>query len=253
MHTTTILGFIPPEEPLNASSGAILATASRKDKSNVDEVQLQNVLALYREVVQTEEDAINILYTVIKEEGLTCSCGSEHLEQVSGTRKYICIDCQKFAYFTAGTIFQGVSRLVAWIGGLVLFSQGFRVTANRLSRLFCVAPATASNLHSNIEFIMSGTSKAENSSRLISNLVETILHRQEQQAINTSTENLTEEQYKVWNACSENRSSVDELIDTTRLPTGIVLSALTELELMNFLERLSDYWYRKRGATVQPT
>jgi hypothetical protein len=249
MNTTTIPTCIPPEEPSKFATGAAISN----EKSDISSVEsnrkLQDVFAAFKAVVKSEEDAANILYTVMKEEGLTCPCGAKNLEHISGTRKFVCLHCEKFAYFTAGTIFHGVSRLSAWTGSLVILSLGIPVTIHKLARLFDIAPATAYNMHKSVAYATGTTSKCDKTARLVSGLVETILHRQEQQALNNSTENLTATQYRVWAACSEDRSSIDQLIVDTKLPTGSVLSALTELEMINLLEPLSANWYRRRQLT----
>lgn len=115
-----------------------------------NETLLLSIVRIYKQCITSDEDAADLLYTFLAQQDLKCICGCKNRKRRKGARFFDCTRCGLRIYFTSGTIFEGVSRLAAWIGTVTLIGNGVAVSANRLSRIFGIAQSTALNMYKKI-------------------------------------------------------------------------------------------------------
>jgi transposase-like protein len=113
--------------------------------------------------------------------GMVCICGSDDLDRKPGTRRYKCRTCKRSRHFTSGTLFEGVAKLRAWLGTIILLGNGVAVSSNKLSRLFDIAQATAHCMHKKILAVVAEQS-LEESHLLMSHLFDEVICRRSRES-----------------------------------------------------------------------
>lgn len=146
-----------------------------------NEVLLNSIFSDFCALVQSEECAADIVYLKLVKMGLTCQCGSVDLARKSGSRKFRCRSCKRSKHFTSGTLLEGVAKLRAWLGTMILLGEGVAVSSNRLAQLFGIAQATAHCMHKKILAVIAEHS-LENSQHLISQLFNEIIFRRSRES-----------------------------------------------------------------------
>jgi transposase-like protein len=233
-----------------------------------NEKRIEHLLNEFAAVVQNDSNAADFIYHALVSSGMKCQCGNPNLDHKPGTRVYRCHFCRKNFHFTAGTLFDGVARLGAWLGTIILLGNGVTVSAHKLSKLFDVAQATALNMHKRLLMVMS-EQMPENSTSLLSTSFNAVIIRRSRETASdqhpvtdgmdsanshesSSTQThcdttfgeaamaeLSEIEQQLVAELRDGPTELDHLCQRVAAPTGSILGALTILEMKGHVEALS--------------
>jgi transposase-like protein len=233
-----------------------------------NEKKIEQLLNEFAAVVRDDSNAADFIYHALKSAGLECGCGNTDLEHKSGSRVYRCHPCRKSFHFTSGTLFSGVARLGAWLGCIILLSNGVAVSAHRMSKLFDIAQATALNMHKKLLMVMSEQMVEGSASLLTTSFNAVIIRRSTETAsgkhpvtdgiveseclfeVDTAqdicdvtfyeepAEDLGELEQRLVNELKSGAADLDQLCRSIVTPTAKIMSALTMLEINGLIEAL---------------
>ena len=111
-----------------------------KRASTVDELW-----ARFEVEFPTESDSVEDLYRRALELNIIrcTSCESSDFQRVYGSREIICNNCGETKWFTAGTFFDGIRRVRAWLAAIWMKENGASLTSAKLHRLVGIAYSSA--------------------------------------------------------------------------------------------------------------
>ncbi|CAN5347987.1 hypothetical protein BH11CYA1_BH11CYA1_37910 [soil metagenome] len=105
----------------------------------------------FNEVITSDEDAADAIFQFLQQENeIDCGCAQPQILRERGERCFNCKTCKSEVWFTAGTLFAGVSRLRAWMAAVWFKEWGVAVSSLRLSRLLDIAQSTALNINKKV-------------------------------------------------------------------------------------------------------
>jgi DNA-binding MarR family transcriptional regulator len=117
---------------------------------------LRHYLKKFYSLFPTDKDRKQALFHLFTDEkGIQCKhCGSRDVYGAIGERYGTCRSCGKNSSFTAGTLFNRIRKVHAWLLAIWLMGQGITVNANQLHILANIAAATASEILKRISLVI---------------------------------------------------------------------------------------------------
>ncbi|CAN5211657.1 hypothetical protein BH11CYA1_BH11CYA1_48600 [soil metagenome] len=105
----------------------------------------------FSELIATDGDAADAIFqSLLQDNKVHCGCGHQQIVHEQGERCFYCLACKREVWFTAGTLFAGVSRLRAWMAAVWFKEWGIAVSSLRLSQLLDIAQSTALNINKKV-------------------------------------------------------------------------------------------------------
>ena len=116
---------------------------------------LNEAWSKFNEQITCDEDAADAIFqSLLQSNEVDCGCAHPQIIRESGERSFYCLTCKREVWFTAGTLFAGVSRLRAWMAAVWFKEWGVTVSSLRLSRLLDIAQSTALNINKKVSIAL---------------------------------------------------------------------------------------------------
>ena len=222
----------------------------------------------------TESDCLRVLSRFAQNMDRHCShCGYRLTKLQFEARAFKCAACHRKNWHTAGTFFEGIQCLHAWLGAIWILGSGTPLSANRLHVLAGISTSTANNIMHKLNMIMaseiggyavhsaafetifsrrsSKTPKDEHPRAELNDLPAPELDderaQREAHARLEVLMNLTGSQRAVYELVPDGKPEhFDRLFDRSQMEVGSMCAALTVLELYGLVTRgAGDYYVRK--------
>ena len=222
----------------------------------------------------TDRDCLQLLSGFSENQNEHCShCGYRLTKLQFEARAFKCAACHRKNWHTAGTFFEGIQCLHAWVGAIWILGSGVPLSANRLHVLAGISTSTANNIMHKLSMVMaseldgdtvhsaafeailrrrsSKTPKDEHPRAELNELPPPELDNERAQseahARLETLANLTDNQRAVYELIPDNKPEhFDLLFDRAEIEVGSMCAALTILELCGLVTRsVGDYYARK--------
>ncbi|MBX9671179.1 MAG: hypothetical protein K2X93_26560 [Candidatus Obscuribacterales bacterium] len=116
--------------------------------------RIKRMVAKFKEIVRTEEDAISFILELYRDSGgFQCTCGNV-LSQSFNTRMTKCGDCKRDCWVTAGTMFDHAHRLVPYLTAVFLRTNGVEMQKGELGDVVRVSASTAGEILKKISMVV---------------------------------------------------------------------------------------------------
>ncbi|CAN5246338.1 hypothetical protein BH11CYA1_BH11CYA1_05480 [soil metagenome] len=105
----------------------------------------------FSEQITSDDDAADAIFqSMLHDNEIDCGCSRPQILRDPGARSFLCVSCKREVWFTAGSLFAGVSRLRAWMAAIWFKEWGVAVSSLKLSRLLGIAQSTALNINKKV-------------------------------------------------------------------------------------------------------
>jgi len=139
--------------------------------------KLELCLKLFEQECPTEAAGVDLLFQRRFPDGGKCRCGNTKIERDSGSRSFECNSCGFITWFTAGTMFHQVKKLLPRLLYGTLLENGVSISASQFGRIACIDTKTAREIFGKFTTVIESDMNGQVASVPSSLFVETFRRR----------------------------------------------------------------------------
>ncbi len=113
----------------------------------------------------TEASCRDLLLQHMFPNGAECRCGCTKIKRQPGSRSFDCCECKTTTWFTVGTIFEGLHKLLPRLLYIVLTENGVKVSVLEFARIAEIDPHTAREIFGQVNTVIEHEMKIGNLTR----------------------------------------------------------------------------------------
>ncbi len=102
----------------------------------------------------SEASCRDLLFQHMFPNGAKCRCGCTKIKRQSGSRSFECCECKTITWFTVGTIFEGLHKLLPRLLHIVLTENGVNVSVLEFARIAKIDPNTARKIFGQVTTVI---------------------------------------------------------------------------------------------------
>ncbi len=265
----------------------------RERRKSVRQEQLERLLESWRrfnERFPDEESCIVYVNSMVGNGVTNCPyCSNEDLSTNLKERSIRCNSCRRFIYPTAGSYFHGIRKLRPWLARIYFFEEGVSVSSSMFARMLGIASSTAQTIFKKLSFVLvrrlnefgidvfteellasvckrslktpadehpraEETVLAEASLDAQTEEEQNFDHNLEPAGTGAQTKNsFSESEIGILTSIGDVPISLNEICVRTELPTALVATDLTLLELRGLVTKLSGGSYARVATHLSLT
>lgn len=254
-------------------------TTKKQKKKQKREKLILGLIKKFNSQFKTEKDCQEKINRMLYPDGnYYCrECKSQNIENVYGERHIKCLDCKKTTSLTAYTFFHRVRSARAYLAPIWIMEQGIILNASEIARVSNVVNSTGQFILKKLTFVIKSKMEELNST-LASEQFSTIICKRsketpkrqhptaeipdskygapkeaiqsqaqisvETKIVNAPFKQFSKSERKILKVLSKGPVQLEDLQNSTSIPTSILLPCLTMLELNGTISRAPGDQYK---------